>query len=203
MGKRIRLSGPRDLRATLGVDSSRSAASTCVVACPPHPQMGGDRNDARLRAVADRLVEQEVACLRIDYGPWDEGNEEQTDVQTALSWARSEFESVGLFGYSFGASVALLATPETTPQPEAISVLAPDATLSGRFDVADTVTAVQGHLQVVYGEQDGSAEWEPIVEQARECGQTVEGIPADHFFVGRREHVAKQISTFLVGSLGN
>lgn len=201
MGDRIRLPGPRDLRATLDVDTTGPAASICVVACPPHPQMGGDRSDARLRAVADWLVERTVACLRIDYGPWDEGDREQTDVQTALSWARSEFESVGLFGYSFGASVALLATPGTTPQPEAISVLAPDATLSGRFDVADTVAAVEGQLQVVYGEHDGSAEWEPLVEQARECGQTVEGIPADHLFVGQREQVAKQVSSFLLDSL--
>ncbi|MEF8822225.1 MAG: alpha/beta hydrolase, partial [Halovenus sp.] len=48
MNQPRRLAGARDVRVSLdGGESDR-----VVVACPPHPQLGGDRHDSRLRAVS-------------------------------------------------------------------------------------------------------------------------------------------------------
>jgi len=48
--------GARDVQATL--DSPDDAdPDAVVVACPPHPQFGGHRGDARLTAVSEALVE--------------------------------------------------------------------------------------------------------------------------------------------------
>ena len=188
----VRLGGSRDLQASLDGGGGRAV----VVACPPHPQMGGDRTDSRLRAVSDALPDG-VDCLRFDYGPWDGGRAEREDVRTALAWARREYDRAGLFGFSFGGAVALAAVDI---QPAAVSVLAPavgtvgDAALTG----LDRLTCL---VQVVYGTRDDTATWQPAVERARERGHTVEAVPADHFFVGQRAQVGERIADFLVECL--
>ena len=132
--ERLRIQGTRELKATLDTPERGDTGDTdaVVVACAPHPQMGGDRRDGRLRAVGEALCERGVACLRVDYGPYDEGRAERRDIREALSWARERSNRTGLFGYSFGA-----------------------------------------------------------------------GVPADHFFVGQQDRVARQVADFLAGTLGS
>lgn len=191
------LPGPRDVRGTLDGTTDLDA---CVVAFPPHPQHGGSRSDRRLRAVGEWLIERDVACLRFDYGPWDGGDGERRDAERALAWAAERFDRVGLFGYSFGAGVALgvaaaAAESDGPPAPDATSVLAPPA------DAADAVADCPGPLQVVYGERDETVDAVPVADRARECGFAVEAVPADHFFVGQGDRVAALVGAFLVEAL--
>ena len=191
-----RLPGARDVRVSLdGEDNDR-----VVVALPPHPQMGGDRRDSRLRAISEELTDAAVDCLRIDYGPWDGGEGERTDAITALEWATDRYEQVGLFGYSFGASIALLAGGELEPdqEPVAISALAPSATVGNDLDVEGALDSIAVPVQVVYGERDGTVDWGPVVDRAGELGWAVESVPADHFFVGQTTAVANRIAAFFV-----
>lgn len=191
--------GARDVRGTL--DSPE--ADACVVACPPHPRMGGKRTDARLRAVSDAL---DCACLRFDYGAWDEGAGELADARNALGWAREEgadgdgYDRVAAFGYSFGGCIALLAaareSTDGTP-PVAVSALAPAARIAADLDAATELDDVACPVQVVYGERDDTAEWAPVVERARDLGCRVESFPADHHFVGQAEKAAARVAAFL------
>ncbi len=202
MGRRLRLPGARDARATLDGDAE---ADNCAVACPPHPRMGGDRTDTRLRAVSDALVARGVACLRIDYGPWDDGRGEVTDARTALEWVRERYAGVGLFGYSFGGSVALLACGGavgggSAGAPDALSVLAPASTIEG-LDAAAAVANIDCPIQVIYGERDDAVDSVPVARRVRERGGTVESLAADHFYVGQHERVGQLVAEFLVGRL--
>lgn len=192
--ERISIPGGRDARAVLDGDPDADAV---VVACPPHPQMGGSSSDQRVRAVSDALGDRRLACLRIDYGPWSEGRGEQTDARNALGWARDRFETVGLFGYSFGAGVALLAAAEARPEPTAVSALAAPARLDDGTETAPAIERIDCPLQVVYGERDDTVDYRPVVERARERGANVEAVPADHHFVGQTQQVADLVAGFL------
>lgn len=98
--------GRRELRASL---DGPEDAPLGVVACPPHPELGGNRHDRRLVAVADALAGRGIACLRMDYGPYDEGRAEVEDCRRAVARVAEHCDRIGLFGYSFGAGVVLLA----------------------------------------------------------------------------------------------
>ncbi|MFC6834969.1 dienelactone hydrolase family protein [Halomarina ordinaria] len=197
MSDPVVVGGARDVRASL--DTPDTDTDACVVACPPHPRMGGHRGDRRLTAVSDALS-PDIACLRFDYGAWDEGRGERTDAVRAVEWARERFASVALFGYSFGGAVALLAAVETDVA--AVSALAPAARLDGSLDAAAALAAIACPVQVVYGERDTTAEWEPVVERAREHDCEVVAMGADHHFVGQGEKAAAHVAGFLRDHLG-
>ncbi|MBX0348526.1 alpha/beta hydrolase [Haloarcula pellucida] len=193
MSETVHVPGGRRVVATLDSPETDRA----VVACPPHPRYGGSRSDQRLRAVSDALG-PDVACLRFDYGPWDGGRGERVDAENALAWASERYDAVGLFGYSFGADVALRAAAEVSEDdaPAALSVLAPPAALSNGAAV-DALDAIDCPVQVVYGDRDDTVDWRPVVERARELGHAVESVAADHHFVGQAEDVADVVATFL------
>ncbi|WP_255149025.1 thioesterase domain-containing protein [Halorarius halobius] len=197
MSEDVLVPGGRDVRASL----DNPDADACVVACPPHPQMGGRRTDARLRAVSDALAGA-AATLRFDYGDWDEGYGELADARNALAWAREEYETVSVFGYSFGGCIALLTAAresEAGTPPAAVAALAPAARLNEELDAAAALDAVTCPGLVVYGERDTTAEWEPVVERARDLNWSVEEVPADHHFVGQAEKVGERVAAFLRG----
>ena len=188
----------RDVRATLDTDADDGEAGSvesCVVACPPHPQMGGSRSDARLTALGDALVPQ-VDCLRFDYGAWDEGEGERTDVHAALDWADERYETVGLFGFSFGGCLALVAGGERDGL-ACVSALAPAARITADLDAVAALDAIDAPTQVVYGERDTTADWEPVVDRARDVGLAVEKFSGDHFFLGQEAKVVGRCASFL------
>jgi alpha/beta superfamily hydrolase len=98
---------------------------------------------------------------------------------------------VGLFGYSFGAGVALRAATESTPA--ACSVLAPP----GETGVVEALESLSCPLQVVYGDRDETVGWKPVVARACELDAEIESLPADHHFVGQFDRVGSLVATFL------
>ncbi|MFP4625752.1 MAG: dienelactone hydrolase family protein [Natronomonas sp.] len=197
MSETVVVPSDREVDATLdNPDSDSSSSSACVVACPPHPQMGGNRSDQRLRAVSDKLTASGVACLRFDYGDWDGGHGELGDAKDAFEWARNRYERVGIFGYSFGGCIALLAAAETDPV--AVAALAPASTLGEGLDAVAAIDAIQAPVRIVYGERDDTANWEPLVERARMVGVDVVGVGTDHFFIGQAAKIGSLAGGFLV-----
>ncbi|UPW01159.1 dienelactone hydrolase family protein [Halorussus gelatinilyticus] len=199
--------GARDVRATLDTpdddpDAPESAdPEAVVVACPPHPQHRGHRGDKRLVAVSEALNEAGIACLRFDYGDWDEGYGEREDARNALRWARERYDRVGIFGFSFGGAIATLAAATTDPQPDAVALLAPASRLADDLDAAEALADVTGPLLVVYGTRDDTADWKPLVQRAEASGRETVEMSADHFFVGQHGKVADAVGEFLIREL--
>ncbi|WP_416840888.1 alpha/beta hydrolase [Haloferax sp. DFSO52] len=194
----ILVPGGRDVRATL--DESADRADAVVVACPPHPQQGGHRGDARLTAVSDELTAHGIDCLRFDYGEWDDGYGELADTRNAVAWANERYDRVGLFGFSFGGAMALLSAADGV-EIEAVSALGPTARLADDLDVPAVFDQIRVPVQVVYGTRDDIAEWQPVVDCATDFHQSTVEFAADHFFVGQTEKVAVAVAEFLVPNL--
>jgi len=192
--ERLTLPGGRNGRASLDVGDGDGDA--VVVACPPHPQHGGTRHDGRLGAVSDALPER-IDCLRFDYGPWDEGRGERADARTACTWAADRYDRVGLFGYSFGGGVALLAADGV----DAVAALSPVAELDDGSDVVAAVWGIDAPLWVGYGRRDDAVDAERVAAAARDAGASVERFDADHFFVGREPRVGERVAGFFDATL--
>lgn len=190
----VGIPGGRSVAGTL----DRASSDAVVVACPPHPQHGGSRSDRRLRAVSD-AVAPDIGCLRFDYGPWDEGRGERVDAENALRWANERYGAVGLFGYSFGAAVALRAAAKAGPavEPAALSVLAPPARETDALDAVAALDGLDCPVQVVVGERDDTVDWRPVAERAAALGHPVERLPADHHFLGQADRVGEVVGPFL------
>ncbi|RKD88094.1 alpha/beta hydrolase [Halopiger aswanensis] len=199
--------GGRDVRGTLE-EPADGEPDAIVVACPPHPQQGGSRSDRRLVAVGDVLTDAGIACLRFDYGEWDEGYGELADARNAVRWAADRYERVGLFGYSFGATLALLAAAESETV-DAVAALAPTARLADDLDAVAALESISCPVQVCYGERDRTVEWEPIVESIRETAaeaerdgdKTLVALSGDHFFVGQQTSIADDVVAFFESRL--
>lgn len=192
----VLIPGSRDVRGTVDGPDDPEAL---VVACPPHPQHGGSRTDQRLRAVGEELATDGIGCLRIDYGPWDEGYGEREDVRNAIRWADDRAETVACFGFSFGGSEAVLAAASVETPLACVSALAPTARLGPDLDVRDAIAALDDRtpLQVLYGTRDDIADWEPVREAAASRGAELVEWSADHFFVGQERAVATDVADFV------
>jgi alpha/beta superfamily hydrolase len=193
MSESIIVPSDRDVRATLdSPDSDR-----CVVACPPHPRMGGSRSDPRLRAVSDAL---ECACLRFDHGAWDEGRGELADARAALAWARENYRTAALFGYSFGGCLALVAASREsvagTP-PERVVALSPAAGISDELDAVDAVDNIACPIGIIHGERDTTVEAQAVAERIRAHGGEVIVLSADHHFAGQTAAVGARVVELL------
>ena len=212
MSDTVLIPGGRDVRASLDTAASDAASEgssgasrsdAVVVACPPHPQQRGHRGDERLRAASDALTDRGIDCLRFDYGDWDEGYGETSDADEAIGWARERYDRVGLFGFSFGGTVALVAAA-TRPELAGVCALAPTARLNPDVDAVAALGEVVKRsvsARIVYGSRDGTADWEPVVERAAELGIETVAFESDHFFVGRSGRVADAVAEFLAPPL--
>jgi alpha/beta superfamily hydrolase len=192
----VLIPGARDVEATLDTPDD-AEPSACVVMCPPHPQHRGHRGDDRLLAVSEYLVDRNTAALRFDYGEWDEGMGEREDARNAIRWASERHDDVGVFGFSFGASVALLAAATVGKQLCAVSVLAPTAELPAGLNAVSALEDIDAPVQVVYASRDTTVDWAPVVEAAEKLEYDVVELDGDHFMVGRMDTVAETVGPFL------
>lgn len=206
----VPIPGGRDVRATLdhgaiesdGDGGSELPPNACVVACPPHPQHGGHRGDQRLEAVSTAVADGGVDCLRFDYGEWDEGYGELADTDNALAWAFDRYAEVGLFGYSFGGCLALVAAADREDL-SGVAALAPAPRLNPDVDAVAALDDIECPIRIVHGTRDTTTDSESLVERAREIQanrppETITEVAADHFFIGQVERVGKTIGEWFL-----
>ena len=191
MSDLVSVPGGRDARASL---DGPADAPRLVVACPPDPRAGGSRADARLRAMSDALTDRDTACLRVDYGPWNEGRGAVADARNAVAWAADRVARVALVGYSFGAAVALVAASETAVA--GVSAVAPPARTAG-LDAAAAVAGLSCPGQVVVGDRDERVDAVPVVAAARDRGWPVVSLPTGHGFVGTTDEMAATVAEWV------
>ncbi|WP_405002942.1 AcvB/VirJ family lysyl-phosphatidylglycerol hydrolase [Halobellus sp.] len=164
--------------------------------------------------MSDGLGSRGVDCLRFDYGAWDRGRGERVDATAVVEWARERYDSVALFGYSFGAGVALAAAARGA-NVDAVAAVAPPASLGSQESRDSETAASSGTVEtdvvaelrevppdlrvgVFYGTRDHVVDADAVAAVARESGHTVTEFDAGHFFVSRETAVASAVVAFLL-----
>jgi alpha/beta superfamily hydrolase len=194
-------SGAVDLEGDLFVPSNCTRAA---VVCHPHPQYGGDMNNAVVCAIAGVLRQAGYATLRFNFrgvgastGVYGGGVGEIEDARNAVRYLRerSGGAAITLAGYSFGALVGLQAGMSMEEVDRLIAVAPPLAFA----DLTFLSQCEKGKLFIV-GDCDQFCSLTELREAlVRIAGpNTLRIVPgADHFFAGHERGVADAVRPFL------
>lgn len=178
-----------------------------VVIAHPLPTHGGEMRNPLIAAIARACADRGWYALRFNFrgvgasaGTWSGGREEADDVGAAVAHARAFAPTVpvGLVGYSFGALMSLRWIA-TGGRVDALALVGlPLRSVSGRDN--DLAPVPDGTF-IVAAERDQfgtAAELRERLPKVRVA--EVRGV--DHFFVGKRDEMARLVTGELARTLG-
>ena len=178
-----------------------------VVIAHPLPTHGGEMRNPLIAAIARACADRGWYALRFNFrgvgasaGTWSGGREEADDVGAAVAHARAFAPTVpvGLVGYSFGALMSLRWIA-SGGRVEALALVGvPLRSVSGRDN--DLAPVPDGTF-IVAAERDQfgtAAELRERLPKVRVA--EVRGV--DHFFVGKRDEMARLVTGELARTLG-
>jgi len=196
-----------ELEGVLHIPEGKVRKTLKVVVCHPHPVFGGSMENMVVQRICEAVAERGVEALRFNFrgvgasgGFHNGGVGEVEDVLAAVRYLRKGRKTVkvGLSGYSFGASMAVLAAKKD----KAIERVATVALPLRLIDVGAPPTK-RPKILLIAGKSDLVA---PISElevyaKGSKGNAKLEPIPgADHFFGGKMQLVGKLVADFLVGA---
>ena len=179
-----------------------TAPRAAAVLCHPHPQYGGDMQNAVVLAVAGALVHADVAALRFNFGgvggsggAYDDGRAEQCDVgaaESALAARVPDGTPLVVVGYSFGAWVGTKAA-QGLPRVSRVVAVAPPLAF---FDW-DFARTLRQPLRIVVGDRDQYCP-KAALDRLIAHGVRTTVLPGvDHFFGGVETRVGRSVLELL------
>ena len=162
--------------------------------CHPHPQYGGNMNDAVLDVLARELLARGVTVARFNFrgvgrseGRYDGQGGEAGDVRAMLDWLEAEHgpDAPILGGYSFGAAMAWQAC-QAGATPSRVLLIAPPVGMMP-FEGAPLDCPVA----VFAGDQDEFIDAEVLARWQGPEISIIQG--ANHFFSGRWDQLGAAI----------
>lgn len=159
-----------------------------TVLCHPHPLHGGSMNAPLMIGVTSRLNDRGHAVLRFNFrgtgsstGRHDYGQAEQTDIDAAVELAVSKGVTVGIAGWSFGASTALNWVASRGSTLAWVGIAPPADSLPAQLP--------DGPKRIVLGTRDQVIDGDALQAYAIEHGIDLLLTPGDHFFHGRGKKI--------------
>jgi uncharacterized protein len=193
------------LEGTLRVPDTDAHA--IVVIAHPLPTHGGEMRNPLIAAIARACADRGWYALRFNFrgvgasaGTWSGGREEVDDVGAAVAHARAfaPAVSVGLVGYSFGALMSLKLIASGGRVDALVLVGVPLRSVSGRDN--DLAPVPDGTF-VVAAERDQFGTAAQIRERFPKA-RVAEVRGVDHFFIGKRDEMARLVTDELARTLG-
>jgi alpha/beta superfamily hydrolase len=193
------------LEGTLRVPDTEPRA--IVVIAHPLPTHGGEMRNPLIASIARACAERGWYALRFNFrgvgdsaGTWSGGRDEADDVGAAVAHARALAPGlpVGLVGYSFGALMSLKWLASGGRVDALVLVGLPLRSVTGRDN---DLPPVRDGTFIVTAERDQfgtAAEVRERFPKARVA--EVRGV--DHFFVGKRDEMARLVTDELARTLG-
>ena len=132
----------------------------------PHPQYGGNMNNAVVETISKAYQHNGWSTLRFNFrgtgnsqGEFDHGIGEQKDVDTAIAYLSSEgVRVIELAGYSYGAYVLACRAQQTACRQHPMRFIAPPVA----FMDFSIISRIMGLKQVVLGTRDEFAPLDQI-----------------------------------------
>src|SRR5687767_2117524 len=193
------------LEGTLRVPDTDPRAA--VVIAHPLPTHGGEMRNPLIAAIARACADRGWYALRFNFrgvgasaGTWSSGREEADDVGAAVAHARALAPAapIGLVGYSFGALMSLKWLASGGRVDALVVVGVPLRSVSGRDN--DLAPVPDGTF-VVAAERDQFGTAAEIRERFPKA-RVAEVRGVDHFFIGKRDEMARLVTDELARTLG-
>lgn len=178
-----------------------------VVVAHPLPTHGGEMRNPLIAAVARACAERGWYALRFNFrgvresaGTWSGGRDEADDVGAAVAHARTLAPGLrlGLVGYSFGALMSLKWLASGGRVDALVLVGLPLRSVTGRDN---EVASLPDAAFIVAAERDQFGTASEIRERFPSA-RVAEVRGVDHFFVGKRDEMARLVTDELARTLG-
>lgn len=202
-------SGDIELESRLDVPLGESRPP-CVLFCHPDPRHGGAMDNLILEKVNENLLRNGIATLRFNFrgvgnstGEFTGGRSEGTDIISIVEFLSThtliDGSRIGIFGYSFGAWMALEATLATSKIKSVVSVACPQRW----YSTFGTVEMVQPKL-LISGDRDHDfphGQFKFLSGRFTEPRQVETITGADHFFHGYEDILGELTVKFFLGTI--
>jgi hypothetical protein len=223
MEEAVRLPGPAGALEGLFDYLPEEVPDAAILVLSPHPRLAGDLRNNVIRVAARDFAGRSLPTLRFNYRgigksqglfadpldnlrywsgvPEDAAQEEVVgDASAALDWLRAYAPTVHLFGYSFGAVVALRLAARDSTVRSIVAVAFPAAACSSSPSALLQVTCP---LLAVHADADFATRAEDV-ERALAALPAWQGLrvleDTDHFFRGREGEVASVAAEFFASA---
>ena len=180
------------------LEQPSQARSITAILSHPHPQYGGNFNDAVLATAAAVLKEHQITTLRFNFrgvgasaGSFDGVAEAQDLLAVSAGCAEAyPAHDIWWIGYSFGAAMTLRALASQHPQ-RSLLIAPPNKAMQ----IPELAAGFSADVSAIAGDQDSYVDAEGLKQNFRIETDILAG--ADHFFSGQHQQLAEAISAWI------
>lgn len=175
-----------------------------VLICHPHPQFGGNMYNNVVSGVFNKLIENDLSCLRFNFrgvggstGSHSDGTGELSDVHACVDYLiKKSFERIIICGYSYGAAIGCSAVNYSEKIIGFISISFP----WGFMGIYKKKSQTSKPKLFIQGNRDDVAQFDHFQENYEfyldpKKRKIIDG--ADHFYWGYEEQVVEEVLNFL------
>ncbi|MFX0081370.1 MAG: alpha/beta hydrolase [Candidatus Hodarchaeota archaeon] len=184
--------------------SNSSKLKPIVLICHPHPQFGGNMYNNVVSGVFNKLIENDLSCLRFNYrgvgastGSYSDGTGELSDVHACIDYLIKEsFEGIIICGYSYGAAIGCSAVNYSEKIIGFISISFPWGFMGIYKEKSQTSKSklfIQGNRDDVARFDNFQKNYEFYMDPKK--SKIIDG--ADHFYWGYEGQIAEEVLNFL------
>lgn len=178
----------------------------CVLICHPHPQYGGSMFNNVVSGVFNKLVKNNISCLRFNFrgvgrstGSHSDGTGELSDVHACVDFLVNErtYEKIIICGYSYGAAIGCSAVEYSEKIIGYISISFPWDFAGEKYKEMSQTTKPKLFIQ---GNRDNVALYEKFEENYSYYHNPKRNIiidGADHSYWGFEDRIADETLDFL------